>query len=444
MIANAVDRYLGSVAGRVVVVVLATVGTLVHTFGVPGLQKFPPYRIDLDVYRVGGQVFRDGGDLYGELPQLAEGGNLPFTYPPLSAQLFSLLTYIPLPVASALITLATLGVLALVVQLVLTRTCDRPAGQLWWLTVAVVAVAMWFGPVRETIGFGQVNVFLMALVLVDVIRGRGRWWGGILTGLAMAIKLTPAVFLLYFFLRRDWRGLATAIVSALAFTGIGHLLAPDDSVRYWTFAIRDPARIGGLAFTSNQSVNGFVHRIGLEDTAASVAWFVVSCVIGLGIAWVAWRLLRSGQEVAAAIAVGTVALFCSPVSWGHHWVWAVPAVVLTLVWADRASARGSGKGDDDDGDERAWLALGLSGVVIFLGTPQWWVPHSDGAELEWGPIAHVVGNAYLIWGLVFLLVVGIRAARLGRADLGGDPERPVVADNFLARRGAEPGSRQEV
>ena len=419
MIGGAVDRYLGSAAARVVVAVLAVVGTLLHTVGIPGLQQTPPYRIDLDVYRVGGQVFRDGGDLYGELPQLAQGAHLPFTYPPLSAQLFSLLTLVPLAVASALITLATIAVLAYVVQLVLTRTCERPQRELWWLTAAIVAVALWFGPVRETIGFGQVNVFLMALVLVDVIRGRGRWWGGTLTGLAMAIKLTPAVFLLYFVLRRDWRGLATAVVSALAFTGIGHLLTPDDSARYWTFAIRDPARIGGLAFTSNQSVNGFVHRLGFEDTAASVAWFVVSAAIGLGIAWVAWRLLRSGHEVAAAVAVGNVALFCSPVSWGHHWVWAVPAVVLTLVWADRA-------GRDGDDDERGWLALAGSGVVIFLGTPQWWVPHSEGRELGWGPLEHLVGNAYLIWAAVFLVVVGARASRLGRRDLGGDPERPAL------------------
>lgn len=419
MIGGAVDRYLGSAAARVVVVVLAVVGTLLHTVGIPGLQQIPPYRIDLDVYRVGGQVFRDGGDLYGELPQLAQGAHLPFTYPPLSAQLFSLFTLVPLAVASALITLATIAVLAYVVQLVLTRTCERPQRELWWLTAAVVAVALWFGPVRETIGFGQVNVFLMALVLVDVIRGRGRWWGGTLTGLAMAIKLTPAVFLLYFVLRRDWRGLATAVVSALAFTGIGHLLTPDDSARYWTFAIRDPARIGGLAFTSNQSVNGFVHRLGFEDTAASVAWFVVSAAIGLGIAWVAWRLLRSGHEVAAAVAVGNVALFCSPVSWGHHWVWAVPAVVLTLVWADRA-------GRDGDDDERGWLTLAGSGVVIFLGTPQWWVPHSEGRELGWGPLEHLVGNAYLIWAAVFLVVVGLRASRLGRPDLGGDPEQPAL------------------
>ncbi|MGW8590407.1 glycosyltransferase 87 family protein [Dietzia sp. NPDC055877] len=432
MIGNAVDRYLSSTVARAIVVVVALLGTFVHTIGIPGLQKLPPYRIDLDVYRVGGQVFRDGGDLYGELPQLGEGAHLPFTYPPLSAQIFSLLTLVPLPVASVLITLATLIVLAFVVQLVLTRTCDRPVAQLWWITLAVMAVAMWFGPVRETIGFGQVNVFLMALVLVDVIRGRGRWWSGTLVGLAMAIKLTPAVFLLYFFLRRDWRGLATAIVSALAFTGIGHLLAPDDSVRYWTFAIRDPGRIGGLAFTSNQSVNGFVHRIGLEDTAASVVWFGVSCVIGLGIAWVAWRLLRAGQEVAAAIAVGTVALFCSPVSWGHHWVWAVPAVVLTLVWADRAARGSAGDGGDRNG-ERIWLALGISGLLIFLTTPQWWFPNHADAELGWGPIAHLIGNSYLIWGLILLVVMGVRAFRLGRPDLGGDPARSALLDHAVAR-----------
>ncbi|MBC7306020.1 MAG: DUF2029 domain-containing protein [Dietzia sp.] len=426
MTGGAVDRYLSSAVGRLVVVVLAAVGTLLHTVGVPGLQQIPPYRIDLDVYRVGGQVFRDGGELYGELPQLAQGAHLPFTYPPLSAQIFSLLTLVPLPVASALVTLATIAVLALVVQLVLTRTCERPARELWWLTAAVMVVALWSGPVRETIGFGQVNVFLMALVLVDVILGRGRWWGGTLTGLAMAIKLTPAVFLLYFFLRRDWRGLATAVVSALAFTGLGHLLAPDDSARYWSFAIRDPERIGGLAFTSNQSVNGVVYRLGLEDTAASIVWFLVAATIGLGIAWVAWRLLRSGQEVAAAVAVGHVALFCSPVSWGHHWVWAVPAVVLALVWADRAGRRG-------DRDERLWLGLAASGVVIFLATPQWWVPNSEGRELGWSPVEHLVGNAYLIWALVFLVMLGLRAARLGRPDLGGDPHQPVVLDRVLAR-----------
>ena len=77
--------------------------------------------------------------------------------------------------------------------------------------------------------------------------------------------------------------------------------------------------------------------------------------------------------------------------------------------------------------------LAASGVVIFLATPQWWVPNSEGRELGWSPVEHLVGNAYLIWALVFLVVLGLRAARLGRPDLGGDPRQPVVLDRALAR-----------
>jgi hypothetical protein len=49
------------------------------------------YRIDLDVYRTGARVVLHGGDLYGQLPRLATGQRLPFTYPP-----FAALTFIPL------------------------------------------------------------------------------------------------------------------------------------------------------------------------------------------------------------------------------------------------------------------------------------------------------------------------------------------------------------
>lgn len=73
-----------------------------------------------------------------------------------------------------------------------------------------------------------------------------------------------------------------------------------------------------------------------------------------------------------------------------------------MGWAVRAAGRG-------DDDERGWLAPAGTGIVIFLATPQWWFPHNEGRELGWGPIEHLVGDAYLIWGLVFLVLVGIRA-----------------------------------
>lgn len=136
----------------------------------------------------------------------------------------------------------------------------------------------------------------MTLVIVDALVGRGKWWSGLLVGLAISIKLTPAVFLLLFFLRRDWRTLVVSAVSAVAYAGIGYLVAPDDSVTYWTSTLFDTDRIGSPHFANNQSLKGELGRLGTEST---VAWFVASLIVGLLIAWAAWRLISASEAPAA-------------------------------------------------------------------------------------------------------------------------------------------------
>ncbi len=59
--------------------------------------------------------------------------------------------------------------------------------------------------------FGQINVVLMTLVIADCVPRRTPWPRGLLLGLGIALKLTPAVFLLYFLLRRDNRAALTAV-----------------------------------------------------------------------------------------------------------------------------------------------------------------------------------------------------------------------------------------
>lgn len=415
------DRCLESRLFRAASLVLFVVGATLLTFGHPA--EFPtPYRIDLDVYRTGAQVFLDGGALYGVLPELANGKVLPFTYPPIAAALFRVFTTIPLWVGSLLLTCASIACVTVTLRLVLQRVCDRPKAQLWWLVVAVMAIGLWFGPIKETLSFGQVNAVLMLLVVVDALYGRGRRWGGMLIGLAIAIKLTPAVFLLLLVLRRDWRGALRTVASFLAFTGMGFLLMPKDSVEYWTSALLDPSRIGGLAYASNQSINAVLVRLGLEGGARTVVWFVVALMIGLFIAWVAGRLMAFGHDTAATIAVAFAALFCSPVSWGHHWVWALPLVLLMLVWATRSDVR-----------PLPWLLLAGGGTVVFLTTPQWWFPTRKNAELAWTPVQQFVGSAYLVWALCALLTMGLLAQRLGRPDRGAGESTRVLWPGLFSR-----------
>ena len=386
---RAVDVYLRSRALRTAAVLFLLWLTYGLVFGDHGIDAFIPYRIDFDVYRIGGQVFRDGGDLYGRLPDTQIGENLPFTYPPLAAALFSVFTYLPFDVGSVLFSFLTVGAMLGTVWLVL-RDLGRSRSDAAWLTVLLGIVAVRVMPLRETIDFGQINAILMVLVALDLLAGRGKWWRGILVGLALSIKLTPAVFLAYFLMRRDWQGLVVGVVSALGWAGLGFALAPADSLRYWTGVVFDPSRIGGLAYHSNQSVNGMLHRLGVES---STAWFLLCAVIGLACLALMHRLFRRGHDAMAATVMGLYALIASPVSWSHHWVWAVPAIIIFTCWALYRTTRGWA----------ALLGFAVLGALIFLYAPHWMVQEPETTP-HWNAGQHLVGNAYLWWVLAALVV----------------------------------------
>jgi alpha-1,2-mannosyltransferase len=363
--------------------------------GVPGLTEVPPYRIDLDVYRLGAGVWLQGGDLYGPLPATRVGVALPFTYPPIAAVLFAPLAWLPLPAASAVVAVASVGALYAVVWLACRELSELSGADLAWFSAAATAVSLGLGPVRETFGYGQINLFLMLLVVVDVTLGRGRWWGGALTGVAAAIKLTPAVFFLYFLLRKDVRAIVVGGLAFLFAHAIGFVAAWQDSVTYWTTTLRDTSRIGGLAYSANQSLNGFLYRLGLTGTAASVLWLVLVVSLVAFCAVLMWRLIACGQEFAAVVVVAFAGLFASPVSWGHHWVWVVPALLVCLWWAVRgAGAVGGGL--------RTYLGvLVVAGLAVYASTTYWWFPHEENRELAWAWYMHIIGNADLWWGLAF-------------------------------------------
>ena len=68
-----------------------------------------------------------------------------------------------------------------------------------------------------------------------------------------AVKLTPAVFVLYFLLRKDFRAAVVSVLSFAVFTAIGFALTWSDSVKYWTETIVDSDRIGGPKDTARRA-----------------------------------------------------------------------------------------------------------------------------------------------------------------------------------------------
>jgi len=367
-------------------VALAVGGALLIVFGPQGW-------IDLQVYRLGGQAWLDGTQVYGVLLPAARDQWLPFTYPPLAAVLFVPLTLLPLPAGLAVLTAASLAALAFVAGLVAQRIGWQP--RLGVLAVCgVVVVALALEPVRETLRFGQINLILMAMVAADCLLRRTPWPRGLLIGLAAAVKLTPAVFVLFFLPGREWKPPVTALAAFVGASLVGAALAPSGWGSYWFGVLLEPDRIGGAGYAGNQSLRGVLHRLALPQSVETIAW-VALVVAALAAGWVAVvRLRRAGRDTEAMLVVAAVGLLCSPISWSHHWVWVVPAlVVLAAALPNRAAV---------------WTT-GAVGTVFLVG-PHWLFPKGGDRELSLLAWQQIILDAYVLVAVVAVAVMTWRGA----------------------------------
>ena len=344
------------------------------------------YRIDLNVYRSGANVLLHGGDLYGQLPRLGHGPELPFTYPPFAALSFVPLAIVGYRTANWLITAITVVSIAGSLWCFAVNT-EAAAGARMrrLLPWALPAALLMLEPVRSTLTYGQINALLMALVTFDCLTQAPRWPRGILVGIAAALKLTPGVFVLFFLVRRDLRSAARAGLTFAACTAAGFVLAPQDSLRYWTQIAYQSARIGGISYASNQSMLGTLTRLGLSNQAQTLLWLAL-CVLVAALAIAGMRGAIKTNHVTHALLLNAVAgLLISPISWSHHWVWAAPAL-LTYLSATNPNRRSPPR--------FAVLAL-----LIFAIGPHWLLPSGGGRELHWSWWQQTAGDSYVLIGL---------------------------------------------
>ena len=389
---------------------------------------FGPYRIDLDVYRIAGRVWLSGGNLYGRLPPTRAGARLPFTYPPAAAVLLSPFSLVPMTVAVTVLALVTIALLAVVLSRFL-RHLGGPRGGPPWALAWLLPPALFLEPVRDTLAFGQVNVALMALVTLDCLTDIPRWPRGALVGLAAAVKLTPLAFVLFFLLRRDYRAGLTAALSFAAVTAAGFAVAWHDSVRYWTGTVFQTGRIGNPAYPSNQCIQAALARAGLGPHTAlgTAAWLALSAVAIVAACRGMRQAFAASQDCWALSLNAFTTLLISPVSWSHHWVWCVPAVLTLAALSRRHPAR-------------LPLVLTVCGLLVFGAAPQWWFPASVGRELRWAPWEQVVGSSYVLFAALVLVLSAcamLTPSRAPRASPPGPslaPAGQVAGDAGLAPR----------
>ncbi|MGW7578655.1 glycosyltransferase 87 family protein [Streptomyces sp. NPDC054765] len=292
--------------------------------------------VDLRVYRTAAPHLLSG-DLYAFRLRLpgTDIFPLPFTYPPFAALLFLPLSGAPWPLVSAAWTAAS--VLALCI---LVHCCLKMAGPaapparhrrhvLLWS-----AALLWTEPVDVTLALGQINLLLAACVAFAVER-RSAAAAGLGTGLAAGVKLVPAVTGLYFLAHRRWPAACWSGAVCAATVAAGWWAAPRPAADFWLHAVGEAARVGPVGSVLNQSVRGALSRTLGHDVGWSASWWACAAPAALLALTAVVRTVRRADPLGTLLAVQLLGLLISPISWCHHWVWAVAAV----LWLTRTPRR---------------------------------------------------------------------------------------------------------
>lgn len=293
------------------------------------------WTVDLKVYLASGQAVRDGRSLYDLVVVSPLYGPMKYTYPPIAAlTIFTPLSFLPLGIAGLLWNVTSLIALGAVVWLSLgiAGVRDRKV-----LTIAGLVLVALLLPVRVQLIAGQINAFLLLLVLLD-FRFDSKW-RGVGIGVAAGLKVTPLIFIAYLLVTRQWAAARTATLAFAGTVGLGFLLAPADSLRYWGGLVLESSRVAEVYVTPNQSLSGAIARA-LGTTGFAGSWLVVLAAVAvLGLA-VAWFAHRRGSDFLGFSAAAITSLLVSPVSWEHHWVWVVPLLVWLAVRAHQQRSPG--------------------------------------------------------------------------------------------------------
>lgn len=366
--------------------------------------------MDFQVYRMGGQHVLGSGLYSSEITVL--GQHLLFTYPPVAAMFFWPFSHLSIHTGQALWDAIDLVALTALIAVSLAGAQQRTVSRSDWRTALILLApsGLLLYPVRENLLLGQINIVLVLMIVADLTIGvswRGRQLPkGALVGLAAAIKLTPLVFIPYLAVTRQWRAARNAAVTFTVATAAMFAVAPRASWRYFTKDAIDVKRVGNAADIGNQSLReAFVRaHLSLSPAAFDAVAIVVLC-LGLVVAAAAYR--RSSALLGLLVCAAT-GLLISPISWTHHYVWVVPALVWLVVGSDRP-ARG----------ER-WAVVGA--LVFIVVQP--------GMVATPGIVGYLRDDAYSVGALAFVGLVGVRLWRMRRLEGAQHDKADAISQTY--------------
>jgi alpha-1,2-mannosyltransferase len=271
-----------------------------------------------------------------------------FTYPPITAYFFVPFHVIGWHATAILWTVANVVVLALLFTITLWRFFSVKGSTAWMVSATGLAPAAIFllFPFRSLLYWGQLALFLLFVVFVDlfVVPARFR---GLLIGVATAIKLLPALFIVWLIARREYSAIVRVVAAFAVLTVTAAALWPHASAQYWLHILpsgKDVALVSnptniptshggwfyGVGKVDNQSLRGLLARPPFL-LPGTMPWLLLAvAVLAVGVATTI-RLLAERRDLLAFVTLSCTTVLVSPVSWVHYWVFAGLAPFVAII-----------------------------------------------------------------------------------------------------------------
>lgn len=335
---------------------------------------YPRLDSDLGIYLEAARALVAGGSPYDTLGIGTIVIGESFVYPPATLPIFVAVAALGDQVAQALWLLGS-AVLYLFALLSLYAALPGPAprGALW----AILGLGLAYAPFGETLAIGQINS-LVLLGLALFIHGhadrRLAWAGDLALAVAILVKLTPGLLLLWPLARGDWRRLARVALGAAALSLPALLLyGPGPWVEFLGLL---PQLLAGVPRNPyNMALVGILTGLTAPGAPAEVAaaWVGRAASLLLAGTFVAVCWARPRDDGTTALAYGVaVVTTASSLIWYHH----LTFLVIPLVWLALAAPSDAGApAPGPRGRAAALAALALIQLtwplVALLGPPPW-------------------------------------------------------------------------
>jgi hypothetical protein len=306
-------------------------------------------------YAASMSVFEHGESPYDpEHLQLLMGNNVrvyPYFYPPPSLLLFrplSLLSYRNARYVFLLVNHIVFLILIWAIPLYLLHAGQRRSIALF---AVCIVYALTFHPVINTLYNGQINILLLAsLVLFWLLARSGNAVAAaFFLALAIMLKTYPLFIIPMLFLIGRWREAAYTVAWLGLAAIVSLIILPDIIWHDWLTNvlptggyIRIPIGLFSPAVPSNQSLNGFFARIFTENewsnplsvnpNLARILTYGVAGLTAVATGISARRSFRiHNDSLDRTILVTLPAIYLiAPLSWGHHLVYLIPSILILL------------------------------------------------------------------------------------------------------------------